>query len=50
MLGVVNTISEETADGMAEAEQELERLAHTATTLTGLIDGLRQESAAALPA
>jgi methyl-accepting chemotaxis protein len=48
-LADISLIAEETAQGMAEAEAELDNLSGSASRLAALIDGLRQESAAALP-
>ncbi|MHC1788700.1 methyl-accepting chemotaxis protein [Solidesulfovibrio sp.] len=48
-LADISLIAEETAQGMAEAEAELDNLSGSASQLAALIDGLRRESAAALP-
>jgi len=48
-LADISLIAEETAQGMHEAEDELDRLSQSAAKLAGLIEGLRQESTA-LPA
>ena len=45
----ISLIAEETAQGMHEAEDELDRLSQSAAKLAGLIEGLRRESSAALP-
>jgi len=48
-LADISLIAEETAQGMHEAEDELDRLSQSAAKLAGLIEGLRRESTA-LPA
>ena len=48
-LADISLIAEETAGGMAEAGAELDNLSESASQLAALIDGLRRESAAALP-
>ena len=42
-LADISLIAEETAQGMAEAEAELDNLSSSASRLAALIDGLRRE-------
>ncbi len=45
----ISLVSEATSQGMEEARAELERLSRSAAELTGLLESLRREAAAALP-
>ena len=49
-LADISLIAEETAQGMDEAGEELDRLSQSSAQLAELLDGLRQESHNALPA
>ncbi|MFU2210032.1 methyl-accepting chemotaxis protein [Solidesulfovibrio sp. C21] len=48
-LADISLVSEETAQGMDDAREELDRLSQSAAQLAALIDGLRREGSPALP-
>ncbi len=48
-LADISLVSEETAQGMDDAKEELDRLSQSAASLASLIDGLRRQTPQALP-